>query len=147
MQSDLAVGLTPDEPDREPAAQLAAGGLAADPALEPRPERVQLGLGHRALESQQEAVVERAGVIKAIGVADHGVGHAAEVEQPVPVGVVARQPRGLEAENEPGVAERDLGHQVSETGALGVARARDTEVLVDHHDLLAGEAELDRAGH
>ena len=37
-------------PTGRPAAQLAAGGLVADPAVEPGPQQVQLGLAHRALQ-------------------------------------------------------------------------------------------------
>ena len=84
-------------------------------------------------------------MIQPVGVADHRVGHAAQVQQPVPVDVVARQPRDLQAEHQPGVPERDLGRQPREPRALRQPRAGDPEVLVDHDDLLAREPELDRA--
>ena len=133
-----------------PAAPCAArprSALLRIPPSKPGAEHVQLGLGHRALQAQQEPVVERAGVIEPVGVADHGVGHAAQIQQPVPVDVVARQPRDLQAEHQPGVPERDLRRQPGEPGALREPRAGDPEVLVDHHDLLAREPELDRALH
>ena len=145
IEQDLAVVLAPHQPDRQCLAQLPARGLVTDPAVQACPEDVQLSLAHRAFESEQEPVVERAGVVEAVGVADHGVGHAAEVQQPVPVDVVARQSRDFQAEHQPGVTERDLGRQPGEPGTLRHARPADPEVLVDHDDLLATEPELDRA--
>jgi hypothetical protein len=44
MPVDLAVGLAPHQTDRQPAAQLAAGGLAADAAVEAGAQDVQFGL-------------------------------------------------------------------------------------------------------
>ena len=86
-------------------------------------------------------------MIQPVGVTDHRVGHAAQIQQPVPVDVVARQPGDLQAEHQPGVPERDLGRQPREPRAVRQSRARDPEVLVDHHDLLARESQLDRALH
>ena len=44
VPADLAVGLAPHQPDRQAAAQLAAGGLAADAAVEAGAQDVQFGL-------------------------------------------------------------------------------------------------------
>ena len=52
MPADLPVALTPHQPDRQAAAQLAAGGLVADPAVQPGAQDVQLGLGHGALHAR-----------------------------------------------------------------------------------------------
>ena len=93
VEQDLALFLAPDQPDRQRLAQLSARGLVADPALQPRAQHVQLGLAHRALQPEQQPVVERARVIQPVGVADHRVGHAAQIQQPVPVDVLG-QPRG-----------------------------------------------------
>ena len=46
---DLSVGLTPDQPDRQPDAQFAASGLGADAAVEAGPQNVQFGLRHGVL--------------------------------------------------------------------------------------------------
>ena len=92
MKEHLAVLLAVDETDRQTPAQLAFGGLVADPALQPGPQRVQLGFRHGPLEAEHEAVVEPPGVVDAVAVSDQGVGHAAEIEQPVPVRGVAGQP-------------------------------------------------------
>src|SRR5215207_194845 len=147
IEQDLALLLAPHQPDRQRLAQLPAGGLVADPALKPGAQHVQLGLAHRALQAEQQPVVERPGVIQPVGVADHRVGHAAQIQQPVPIDVVAGEPRDLQAEHQPGVPERDLGRQPREPRPVRQPRAGDPQVLVDHDDLLAGEPELDRALH
>jgi hypothetical protein len=145
IEQDLALLLAPDQPDRQRLPQLPALGLVPDPALQPGAEHVQLGLGHRALEPEQQSIVERPGVIQPVSVADHGVGHAAQIQQSVPVDVVARQPRDLQAEHQPGMTERDLRRQPREPRPIGEPGAGDPEILVDHDDLLAREPELDRA--
>jgi len=52
---------------------------------------VQFGFRHGALETEDEAVVEVARVIQAVGVGDQRSGERTEVEQAVPVGIVARE--------------------------------------------------------
>ena len=44
---------------------------------------------------------------------------SAQTQEAVPVGVVAGQPRDLEAEHDPGVAHADLGDETLETFAVG----------------------------
>jgi hypothetical protein len=49
--------------------------------------------------------VERAGVIQPVAITDHGVRHAAQIQEPIPVGVVASQAGDLQAEHQPGKTE------------------------------------------
>jgi hypothetical protein len=63
----------------------------------------------------------------------------------MPVGVVARQPRDLEAEHDPGLAQTDVGDEALEPLAVGGAGAGLALVGVDHNDLIDWPAELDRA--
>ena len=104
MEADLAVLLAPDEADRQAAAQFAAGGLVANAAVQARAQDMQLGLAHGALEAEQQTIVEQRGMIDAVGIADQGVGEAAEIEQAIPIGVVAREARDFEAEHDADVA-------------------------------------------
>ena len=62
---DLLIGAQDDptvrlavEPDREMHHQLAARGLVAQPAVQPGADQVQLRLAHRALQTEQQPVVE-----------------------------------------------------------------------------------------
>ena len=119
VEADLAVRSSPQtKPDRQATPQFAARGLVADAAVEAGAQDVQLGLAHRALQPQHQAIVEQRRVIDAIGVADQRVGQPAQVEQAVPVGVVAGEARDLEPEHDPDVAEGDLGGQAREAAAL-----------------------------
>src|ERR1044071_5530968 len=61
----------------------------------------------------------------------------------MPIAVVARQPRGIEAEHQPGVAQPDLGDQPREAVSPGAPPPRLAEILVDDADALARPAEPD----
>ncbi|HEY2339911.1 MAG TPA: hypothetical protein VGH75_05245 [Steroidobacteraceae bacterium] len=86
------------EPDRQAHLQLATPRLVALTAEEARLENVQLRFAHGALETQQEAIVEVRRVIDAILIEDQRAGEGRELEQTVPVGIVARQPRHFQAQ-------------------------------------------------
>ena len=126
-----------DEPDRQRRGQLAAAGLGEQPAAEPGPQQVQLGFGHLAFQAEQQPVVEGTGVIEAVLVEDERLGQRADLEQPVPVGVVAGQAGYLEADDAR-LAHANVGHQTLEAlPALG-ARPGPAQIVVDDHDLVAG---------
>jgi len=82
MKADLAIGLAPNEAGRQPPAQFAPRGLIADSAIEASPQHMQFGFTHRALEPQQEAVVEQGRII----------GKSGQIDQSVPFGIIAREP-------------------------------------------------------
>lgn len=58
MVQDLPVSLAVDQADRQATAQLAAGGLAADPAVQPGPQHLQLSLAHDPFHAQEQAVIK-----------------------------------------------------------------------------------------
>jgi hypothetical protein len=99
--------------------QLAAAGLGHDAAAQPGPDEVQLSFGHLAFHAQKQAVVEAAGVIEAVFVADEGAGHAAQFQELVPVGGVAGQPGAFQPEDDPGPPEGYLGDQLLEAFPVG----------------------------
>jgi hypothetical protein len=88
---DVAGGVV-DQPDGQRGDQLPAAALGDDPAAEPGLDEMEFGFGHLPFHARKQAVVEGAGVIEAVFVADQGAGHAAEPEELVPVGGVAGQP-------------------------------------------------------
>src|SRR5436309_2079444 len=61
---------------------------------------VELGLTHRALEAQQQPVVEVTGIVDAVLVEDERVGERADLEEPMPVGGAPREPRDFQAHDE-----------------------------------------------
>ncbi len=105
---------------------------------------MQFGLAHGALEPEQEPVVEQRRMIDAVGIADQCVGETAQIDEAVPVGVVARQTRDLKPEHEADVTERNLGGQAREPRARDGAGTGEPEILVDDCDALGAPAEIDR---
>ena len=57
-------------------------------------------------------------MIDAIGVADQGIRHAAQVKQAIPVGIIARQAGNFEAQDDPDMAQCDLRGQPGKAGAV-----------------------------
>ena len=92
MEAHLAVGIAPDEADRQTSAEFAACCLVANAAVEAGSQHMQLGLAHGAFEPKQETVVEQGWMIDAVGIADQRVGEPGEVDEAVPVGIVASEP-------------------------------------------------------
>ena len=103
---------------------------------------MQLGFAHGALQPEQEAIVEQGGMIDAVGVADQRIGEAAQLDEAMPIGVVARQARDLEPENEADVGERDFGGEPCEPRSRDKAGAGEPEVLIDDDDAIGGPAEF-----
>jgi len=102
---------------------------------------VQLCLAHGALEPEQETVVEVRGVVDPVFVQDQRVEQGADLEQPVPIRVVAGEPRDFESEHDAGAPHADFGDELGEAFAVGCRGCRATEVLVDDHDLVLRPAE------
>ena len=75
---------------------------------------MELSFGHQALHPQNQPVVEQTGMIKAVGVGDQRVADPGQVQQPVPGGVIAGQPGDLQRQDDPDLAERDLGDHALE---------------------------------
>src|SRR3954469_23764473 len=63
----------------------------------------------------------------------------------MPIAVIARQPGGIQAEHQPGIAQPDLGDQPLEAMSLGTRRPRLAEILVDDKDAIARPAQPDGA--
>jgi hypothetical protein len=134
-------GAVVDQAGRQAHPQLAAAGGRQLPAAQPGPDEMQFGLGHGAFEAEQQPVVELAGIVEAVLVADQRRGQRADLQQPVPVGVVAGQPGHLQAEYDPGPAHADLGDQVLEAFPVGGTGTGVPLVGVDGDDLGGGPAQ------
>ena len=80
------------QPDRQLQPQFAAAGLGQDPAAQPGPQEMQFCFAELAFHPQEEPVVEAGRVIEPVLVQDEGVAVGADLQQPVPVCVVAGQP-------------------------------------------------------
>ena len=140
------LGFAPDKADRQSSAQFAARRLVANAAVEAGSQDIQLGFAHGALEPEEEAIVEKGGMIDAVGVPDQRIGEAAQLDEAMPIGVVARQARDLEPEHEADVGERDFGGQPGEPRSRDKAGAGEPEILIDDDDAIGGPAELPGLG-
>ena len=143
VEHDLA-GRVVDQPDRQAHAQFAAAGLGSLPADQAGPDEVQFGFAHGALQAEQQPVVEVGRVIQPVLVADQRARHGADLQQPVPVGVVAGQPGHLQAQHDPGAAHADLGDQPLEALPVGGAGPGLALIGVDGDDRLGFPAQRDR---
>ena len=116
-----------DEADRQGQRELAAARLVEDAAAQARAQHVQLRLAHRALEAEQQPVVEVRRVVDAVLVQDERVGQRADLQQSVPVGGVACEAGNLQAEHDTCAPHPDLGDQLLEPRAVHGGRqiARD----------------------
>src|SRR5215213_389839 len=84
-------------------------------------------------------------IVEALAVGQDHAKQRAQFEQLMPIAIVARQPRGIQAEHQTGIAQPDLGNQPLEAVSLGTRRPRLAEILVDDKDPLARPAEPDSA--
>ena len=141
IEDDLAGGVV-DQPGGRPEAELAGSGLLQLAPQQPRPDPVQLGFAHGALDPQEQAVVVLSRIIDAVLVDDEGVGQATDLDEAIPVAAGTGQARGFQAQDGADAAETDLGHQVLEAVATEGGGPGVSLVLVDDLDVFLGPSEL-----
>lgn len=105
---------------------------------------MEFGLAHCSLEAEQEPVVEAGRIVDTVLVEDQGIGKGADLQQPLPVGIVARQTGDLEAHHDPGLPHADVADQPLKPLAPGRRRAGFALVVVNDDNLLVTPAEGDR---
>ena len=105
-------------------------------------DAVALQLADLTADAEHHAVGARRRIVEPLLVGDQGVGPAAQIDQVVPVEVVARQARQLEAHDDADLAACDGGHHAAEAAARLGQRAALALVLVDDDDALAAPAQL-----
>jgi hypothetical protein len=79
-------------------------------------------------------------------IADERVGETAEIEQAVPIGIVAREAGHFECEHDAYMSKHDFCGETGEAGALNDTGARQAEVFVDHDDPFRRPAKRGRLG-
>ena len=102
---------------------------------------MQLGLAHRALEAQEQAVVVGAGVVEAVSIADQRVEERAHLQELVPVPAGPGEAGDLDAQDQADVPKADLGNETLEAGPIDAGGAGAAEILVNDDDLFARPAE------
>jgi len=146
VEANLALFLAPAKSHREIAAELATCRLVANAAIQAGTQDVQFGLAHGALQPEHEAIVEGAWIIDPVLVGKDRGGQPAQVEQTIPIGVVAGQAGHLQPKDDADATQSDLGGELGETGAVSDAASGQAEVLVDDKHLVLGPAQLQGSG-
>ena len=70
---------------------------------------MKLGFAHRALQPEQQAIIEEGRMIDAVGISNQSVGEAGKIDEPVPIRIVAGKTRDFETEHEADAGKRHLG--------------------------------------
>jgi len=105
-------------------------------------QQSQLKLAHRPLEPQQQTVVEQPRIVNAIVVNDQRFGHGAQIDQLMPIPVIARQAGCLQSQHRPDLALEHQIQQARKTAALDRTAAGTALILVD--DGHGGKTQLPR---
>lgn len=125
--------------------QFAARRLLAFPLVKAHPKLMQLRLAHDAGQTQQQAIVIGARIVKPLAIRNEHAEHRAQFEKLMPVPVIAGQARSVEAHHKTGVAKADLGNEFPETVTIHAAGTGFAQVLVNHLDALGRPAQTDGA--
>ena len=131
MQQHFPVRVAAHQTHRQSTMQFASRRFVADAAEQAGAQDMQFGFGHRALQPQHQAIVEQARMIDPVGIADERVGGPAQIEQAVPVGVVAGQARDFQSQHDPDLTERHFGGHARKAGTLDKPRTGDAEIFVE----------------
>lgn len=86
-----------DESQRRIHPELPSPRLVELPTEEPGTQHMQLGLAHRALQAEQQTVIEVARIVEAILVKDERLSQRTDLEEAMPVSGVTGQARDFEA--------------------------------------------------
>src|SRR5215470_10221271 len=136
MKSYLTVILSPNKSHGKSASKFAARGLVANAAEKSCPQHMRFCLAHGALEAEYQTIVEQCRMIDAVAVTDEGICETAKIEQTIPVGIVAREARNLEAKNDADVTESNFGGKSGEATPINDAGSSNPEIFIDDDDLL-----------
>ena len=141
-ETNFAVAFSPHEAHGQAATQFPAGRFVANSPLESRTQDVKFCLRHDAFQAENQAIVEERRMIDAVAVSHQSIGHAAQIEQAIPVGIVACQARDFQTKHDSRAAHSHFRGQVCEAGALDPSRTRPAQIFIDDDHLLFGPAQL-----
>ena len=139
-----AVGFRANVTDGNVKQNFAARDFLAKRLLGALAQQAQFKLAHGPFESEQQAVVEHTGIVNAIGINHQGVGQNTQVNQMMPVAVVARQTRRFQRQNRTRLAIADRRQQTSESRSFLCSCAGHAHIFID--DLDVSKPQLPRSG-
>ena len=115
--------------------ELAALGLGEQSGGQSAADRVQFKLGYRPLQPEKQAAVGAARIIDAITIGDEAAAQAADIQQRVPVGAVAREARHVDRQDQTHLAEPDPANEFLKAAALRGRCPAQAEIRIDHVDI------------
>ena len=124
--------------------QFAARCLIQNPALKTCSQHMEFGFAHRALQPEQQPIVEMSRIIDAVLVENQGIGQSADLEKSMPVHRVSREPGHLKPEDDAGTSEADFRDKTLESFPVGGRSPGLAEVGIDDYDLILLPAESNR---
>ena len=65
--------------------QFATRCFVQNPALQPCSQHMEFGFAHRALQAEQQPIIEMSGIVDSILVENQGIGQSADLEQSMPI--------------------------------------------------------------
>lgn len=90
-------------------------------------------------------VMISAGIVETFAVGNDDAEERAQIEELMPVAVVAGKPRGIEADDETGIAQSDLGNQLLEAHPIDGPGSGFAKIFVDDLHTLMRPAKSYRA--
>ena len=127
-----------DQAHRQAHAELTPLGLLQFAAEETTAEPMKFGFAHRALKSQEQAIVILTGIVDTFFVDDECFRDGADLKQAIPVAARPSQARNFEAEHRPGVPQTDFDQERLKAIAASSGRSGVALILVDHRNVLRG---------
>src|SRR5260370_15691249 len=92
---------------------------------------MQFRFRHSAFQPEHQPIVEAGWVIGAVLVQDQRSGYRAQLQQPVPIRGVAREPGHRQTHHDPGFTEGHLAHEFLKAVAMLGARAGLAKIVID----------------
>jgi hypothetical protein len=110
-------------------------------------QQMNLSFAHRALQPQQEPVVEIPDVVDAVAIGQEGFTQSADFQQLVSIATRAGQTRHLHAQHQPDATEADLGDQLLEAGSPLRRGAGAAKIIINDRDALSWPSEIQGTFH
>ena len=123
------------ETDRQGERKLAPLGFGDQAGRQAAADGMQFELGYGPLETEQQATIGAAGIVDPVAIGDQAAAQPANVEERIPIGAVAREPRHVDRQDQPDLAEPDPADELLEAAAPRGRGAAQAEIGIDHVDI------------
>src|SRR5215831_9357694 len=132
---------TISQPGRQRHPQLASRRLLPLALMQPQLNLMEFSLAHDPGQAEQQTVMIGARIVHALAIGDQHSEQRAQFQELMPIVVVARQPRGIQTQHQPRLAEANLGDQPLEAAAAVARRTGLPEVVINDLNPFLGPAE------